>query len=368
MNVNFVGSVLYKGFNLVAGMVPSYAMKQVLKGVRVEVKNGQVELTATDLEVLVKYMLSVKECLGEGSVVLPAARVNNILREWAGNEEVIMLMEKNNCILKSKGGYFRIVGEASEQFPEIDVTDSKSFVEVDGEIVSNMAGMIIHAVSTVKARSTLCGVFVAVDGDDITMVATDGNRLSRVRRKVINTSGVSMKGIVTVKCLTFLQRFVSECRGVLRVGMSESRVWFVGEMGKVVSQLIDGQYPKYEDVIPKQNDKRVEVNRNDLLSAVRMASFMTEEGYRVVRFVFKQSKLVLLSRAADVGETELELAISYDGPNLEVSFNPDYVLDALKAASNDMIAIELGGENSVVLLRTGHEQLSVIMPIEQKQD
>ena len=237
-----------------------------------------MELTATDLEVLVKYTLLAKESVGDGSIVLPAVRVNNIFREWAGNEEVLVSFDGSSCVLKSGKGYFKIAGEDSSQFPMITITDVKSFVEVDGGILGDMVGKVIHAASTMRARSTLCGVFVKIDKEEIVMAAADGNRLSMVKRKVENPDRVSMSGIATVKCLTFLQRFSSENRGTLRVGIGESQILFLGERGEVVSQLIDGQYPRYEDVIPKDNDKRIEVKKDELITVVRMASFMTSEG------------------------------------------------------------------------------------------
>ncbi|MDO8141443.1 MAG: DNA polymerase III subunit beta [Candidatus Brocadiales bacterium] len=373
MNLSFDGNELYKGFNLVASIVPSSTIKHVLQGIKLEVVDV-VEtgfkpvstITATDLEVLVKYTLPVKESSGVGSIVLPAVRVNNIFREWAGNEEVMVSFEGSSCILKSGKGYFKIVGEDAGQFPTITITDVKSFIEIDGGIIGDMIGKVVHAASTVRARSTLCGIFVKVEKDEIIMAAADGNRLSMVKRKVENPDGVTMSGIATVKCLTFLQRFSSESKGTLRVGIGESQILFLGERGEVVSQLIDGQYPKYEDDIPKDNDKKIEVKRDELLTVVRMASFMTSEGYHVVRFVFKDGKLMLLSKAAEVGEAELEIDASYKGPDFEICFNPEYVLDALKVSDSDTIVIELKDNCNAALFRTGHEQLSVIMPIELK--
>ena len=371
MNLSFNGNELYKGFNLVTSIVPSTAIKHILQGIRFEVKaetglKPVCTLTATDLEILVKYTLSVRESTREGSIVLPAVRVNNILREWAGNEEVLMSFDGSSCVLKSGKGFFKIAGEDSSQFPMTTITDVKSFVEVDGGIIGEMIGKVVHAASTMKARSTLCGVFVKIGKEDIVMAAADGNRLSMVKRKVENPDGVSMSGIATVKCLTFLQRFSSECRGMLRVGIGESQILFLGERGEVVSQLIEGQYPRYEDVIPKDNEKKVEVKRDELITVVRMASFMTSEGYHVVKFAFKDDRLTLMSKAAEVGEAELEIDASYKGQDFEICFNPEYVLDALKASDSETIVMELKDNSSAALFRTGHEQLSVIMPIEVK--
>ncbi len=373
MNLSFSGNELYKGFNLVTSIVPSSAIKHILQGIRFEVRDNVgtglkpvCTLTATDLEVLVKYTLLAKESVGDGSIVLPAVRVNNILREWAGNEEVLVSFDGSSCILKSGKGHFKIAGEDSSQFPMITIMDVKSVIEVDGGIISDMIGKVIHAASTMRVRSTLCGVFVKIDKEEIVMAAADGNRLSMVKRKVENPDGVSMSGIATVKCLTFLQRFSSESGGTLRVGIGESQIVFVGEKGEVVSQLIDGQYPNYEDVIPKGNDKKVEVKKDELITAVRMASFMTSEGYHVVKFVFKDGRLMLQAKAAEVGEAELEIDANYQGPDFEICFNPEYVLDALKVSDSETIVMELKDNSSAALFRTGHEQLSVIMPIELK--
>jgi DNA polymerase III beta subunit len=295
------------------------------------------------------------------------------LRELAGNEEVLVSFDSSGCVLKSGKGRFKIAGEDASQFPVIPVADVNGFVEVDGGIIGDMIGKVIHAASTVRARSTLCGVFVEIktcthgNGDgEIVMAAADGNRLSMVKRKVENPGGVSMSGIATVKCLAFLQRFSSESKGILKVGIGESQILFMGERGEVVSQLIDGQYPKYEDVIPKDNDKRVEVKRDELIMVVRMASFMTSEGYHVVKFVFKDGRLTLMSKAAEVGEAELEIDANYKGPDFEICFNPEYVLDALKVSDSETVVMELKDNSSAALFRTGHEQLSVIMPIELK--
>ncbi len=365
MRMSFPGNDLYNGFNLVASIVPSSSIKSILKGVKLEVRDGKAGLTATDLEVLVKYIPRVKECTEEGSIVLPAARVNNVLREWAGNDEITVSVEDGNSTLKSRGGYFRINGEDAGQFPDIAMSEMKGLVEADGEVIADMVGRVIHSASTVKARSMLCGVFVKILKDDIVMVTADSNRMSLVRRKVVNPKEVVMDGIIAVKCLTFLQRFIAECKGTLKVGIGESQVCFRGERGEVISQLIDGQYPNYEELMPKGNDRKVEVNKDALLSGVRMASFMTIEGYRTVKFIFKDGRLMLVSRTADVGEAELEVTVNYGGPDFETCFNPDYVIDALKASDSNTVIMEFKDGESAVILRTGYEQLDVIMPIEK---
>ncbi len=364
MKASFIGDDLFKGFNLVASVVPSSAIKQILGGVKIGIVNGIASLMATDLEILVRCEINTTSCEGEGGIVLPATRVNNILREWASSSEIFIEIGEGSCLLKSGGGYFKIMGEDVNRFPEIGPTETGVFVEVEGNIISNMISKVIHAVSMVKIKSVLSGILMIVEGDTIVMVAADGNRLSVIKRKVVNTSGISVRGIIPVRCLMLLQRFVSDWDGVLKIGMSESRVQFVGGKVEIVSQLIDGQYPNYEDIIPKKNDKKIEIKKDDVVSALRMASFMTDEGYRVVECVFDKNKLKLSSRAMAVGETELEVNINYEGPTFKLNVNPDYILDVLKSSDEDVIPMEFGDNESAILFRAGHEHVSVVMPME----
>ncbi|MDR4506674.1 MAG: DNA polymerase III subunit beta [Candidatus Brocadiaceae bacterium] len=365
MNIHFAGADLYKGFNLVSNIVPSLAMKQILKGVKLEAVDNSVELTASDLEVLVKYKIPVKQCTGEGGIVLPAGRVNNILREWIDSEDVSLSIEEGCCTLKSKCGYFKILGEDFRQFPEISKDNLTDFVEIDGDVITKMIDHVAYAVSTIKTRNRFCGIFTKIYADDIVMVGADGNRLSLIKRKVKNTQNITMEGIVSIKCFKFLQRFISENKGgIVRVSMDDSRICFMGDRGEVISQLIEGQYPNYEEFIPTQNDKKVEADREEFSSIVKMASFVNNEEERVIKMSLKKGKLQLLSETADIGEAHLEITVSYDGPDFLGNFNPDYLLDALKASDSDTVLMELGDPGSAALLRTGHEQLCVMMPIE----
>lgn len=367
MKASFIGDDLFKGFNLVASVVPTSAIKQILGGVKISIVNGVANLMATDLEILVRSEIGTTSCDGDGSIVLPATRVNNILREWTSSREILMEMGDGNCLLKSGGGYFKILGEDAGRFPEIGPTEIGGFVEVEGSIISNMVSKVIHAVSMVKIKSVLSGILMIVEGDTIILVAADGNRLSVIKRKVANPSGISVRGIIPVRCLTLLQRFASDWDGVIKIGMSESRVQFVGGKVEIVSQLIDGQYPNYDDIIPKRNDKKIEIKKDDVVSALKMASFMTDEGYRVVECVFEKNKLKLSSRAMAVGETELEVNINYEGPTFKLNVNPDYILDVLKSSDEDIIPTEFGDKESAILFRAGHEHVSVVMPMETEE-
>jgi len=373
MKAIFSGNELYKGFNLAASIVPASAMKQILQGVKLEVvetglkpvSTGAV-LTATDLEIWVKYLLPVKDGEGKGGIVLPANRTNNILREWSENEEVSLTLDEGTCTLRSRGGYFKILGDNPEQFPHISKTGITHFVEMDGEVLGKMVEKVSYAASTIKALSIYNGIFVDIYGDNLVMVGSDMNRLAMIKRKVDNPEGLTMSGIVAVKSLTFLQRFVSECKGTVKIGIGESQIQFITERGEVLSPLIEGRYPDYEEAIPKNNEIKIEVDKKDLLSTVKMASFVTTEEYRIIDFVLKPEKLAILSKAANVGEAELEIPVHYDGPEYTNTFNPDHIMDILKVSEGETIAIELGGPNDAALFKTGHEQLNITTPMEWK--
>lgn len=365
MNIKLTGMDFHKGLNLLAGVVPSVAIKSVLQGIKFEFREKRMELSATDLEVYVRYYIETMEVSGESKgLVLHASRLGNIARDWAGSNEILISVSEGNCVLKSKGGYFKLKSDDIEQFPSVRAAGVSGYIELDGEILNGMVGKVLYAASTIKARSVLCGVLLRAEGDNLVLVAADGNRMSIVKRKMLNPDKVAINGIATVKSLSFIQKFSAEEKGAVRLGLSESQLHVIGSKGEIISQLIDGQYPKYEEVVPKDNDKKAEINKEELLSAVRMASYMTSEGYRVVKFRLTKNKLNLSARAADVGEAEQDLDINYEGPDFEISFNPDYVIDALKASDSGNVAVELGRKDSAAIFRTGHEQINIIMPIE----
>lgn len=367
MDIKLNGIDFHKGLSLLGSIVPSIAIKSVLQGIKFEFMGKKLELSVTDLEMFVRYYIEAKEVSGESKgMILHASRLGNIARDWAGNEEILISVNEGNCVLKSKGGYFKLKSDDIELFPSVRAAGVPGYIEVDGDILSSMISKVLYAVSTIKARSVLCGVFLWVERDVLVLVSADGNRMSIVRRKILNPDKIKINGITTAKCLGFIQKFSLEEKGVLRLGLSESQLHVVGGKGEVISQLIDGQYPKYEEVIPKENDKKAEVNKEELLAAIRMASYMTSEGYRVVKFRLTKNKLNLSSRAADVGEAEQELNINYEGPDFEISFNPDYVIDALKASDIGSVVIELGRKDGAAIFRTGHEQINIIMPIESE--
>ena len=188
MNLSFNGNELYKGFNLVTSIVPSSAIKHILQGIRFEVGDKKVELTATDLEVLVKYTLLARESARMVALFCRQFVLIIYLENGQAMKKCWYLL-MGSCVLKSGKGYFKIAGEDSSQFPMITITDVKSFVEVDGGIIGDIVGKVIHVASTMRARSTLCGVFVKIDKEEIVMAAADGNRLSMVKRKVENPDG-----------------------------------------------------------------------------------------------------------------------------------------------------------------------------------
>ncbi len=365
MDIKLTGNDFHKGLSLLAGIVPSIAIKSVLQGIKFEFSGKRLELSATDLEVFVRYYIEAIEVSGESKgMVLHASRLGNIARDWAGRDEILISISGGDCILKSKGGYFKLKSDDVGLFPSVRADGVLGYIAVDGNILSSMISKVLYAVSTVKARSVLCGVLLWVEGDDLVLVSADGNRMSIVRRKILNPENIKINGIATAKCLSFIQKFSAEEKGALKLGLSESQLHVIGGRGEVISQLIDGQYPKYEEVIPKENDKKAEINKEELLAAIRMASYMTSEGYRVVKFRLTNNKLNLSSRAADVGEAEQDLNVKYEGPDFEISFNPDYVIDALKASDVDTVVMELGRKDGAAIFRTGHEQTNIIMPIE----
>lgn len=363
MKAVFNGNDLSKGFNLVASVVPVSATKHVRGGAKIRMVNGIAVLTATDREIKIKYEVNTTSCDGDGSIALPAATVNKILQGLAVNREISMEIKEGSCFLESNGGRFKILGEDTKRFP--DTTPCLvNFIEISSDTINSMASKVTHAVSTTEIMSMFNGVYVVIEGDTITMVAADGHRMSVVEHTIANPSGISAQGIIPMKCITLLQRFTSDWDGVLKVMLNESWVRFTGGGIEIESLLIDYQYPDYKDIIPKGNDKKVEIKKDDLVSALRIASCITDKKYPSVTLNLEKGKLMLYSREADVGETELEVNINYDGPAFKLEVNPEFILDAIKSLDQKTVAAEFGGVEDAIVFRAGHRHTCLVMPLE----
>ena len=356
---------LREALRLVAGVVDLRNLKPILQDVRVRTIDEQLEVSGTDLEVGIKYWVSDVEIDEEGGIVIPVDLISGIVGELT-EERLTLQTENSSLIVEGKGSRFHVVGLAEDEFPDIPDFPDEHYLEVEGAILREMIQKTIFAVAVEKQRYALNGVMLTVSerSAHVEMVGSDGRRLAFIRRKANAPSPFSASAIIPVKALQQLQKMIHE-EEIVKIRLDERQVLVKTQNAVVVAQLVEGRFPLYKEVIPDDLDKKLEVAAGEFLNAIRQAAVLASRESRAVCLRVEGESMLVESSSPDAGDAHVELGVRYDGTPLEIRFNPDYLLDGIKAVEDENIRLDMKDSTRAAVMRSGVDYLYVIMPITQ---
>jgi DNA polymerase-3 subunit beta len=299
----------------------------------------------------------------EGAVLLPNSRISPIL--GATPDEKVAIRDDDGAVVVEAGeSNFRILGEDPADFPDTAEMPSEGLVEIDPEVLRYMIRRTSFAAASEKGRYALNGVLFAVGpGDNIELVAADGARLAQVQKKVSNPDGVKKEFIVLLKGVERLAHLASYSQEPVRFTATENRLIAENDVGRMACQLVEGQFPNYKEVVPTEFKVKAELPTDQLLSAVRRASYVTVEEAKVVDFKFEDGSLTVLAEAADVGRAEIKVAAEYAGEGFQISLNPDFVEDMLAIVERESVKMRFTDRRSPCVLKSGVDYTYVISPV-----
>jgi len=225
--------------------------------------------------------------------------------------------------------------------------------------------MTIFATARENSRYAINGVLIERDGNKLAVVATDGHRLAMAKGTCKSSkSSEGRSVIVPTKALNLLLKLVDDAEQTVRIKTAENQILFVTDQAILTSNLVEGNFPPYRDVIPKDGDRKATLTTDLFISAVRRAALLTNEESKGVRMSFSESGLTLSSRAPEMGEAEIKIELpEYIGEPIEVGFNPSYLLDALKVINENQVYMEMKASNKPGIMRTDANFLYVVMPV-----
>jgi DNA polymerase-3 subunit beta len=197
----------------------------------------------------------------------------------------------------------------------------------------------------------------------LNLVATDGRRLAWAGGGVDKGDGADVQRIVPLKTVSVLQRILANVEGPVGIQLGENQVIVRGGVYVISSALVEGHFPQYKDVVPKDSDKKIEINTEELLSGIRRAALLTNEQSKGVRLRFADGRLVMSSRAPEQGEATISMAVDYSDSPLEIGFNPVFLQDALRIVGSPTITLEMKDSNRPGIMRAGEGFLYVVMPV-----
>jgi DNA polymerase-3 subunit beta len=358
---------LLRELQLFQGIVERKNTIPILANVLLDAKDGKVYFLATDLEVGLRSQCAAT-ITKAGALTLPAKKLYEIVKSLP-DTDIRIAEDKNGVKVAADRFDSRMQTLPKEDFPALPEGGVTPTSALSGASLKEMVAKTQFAITGEDTRYFLNGAQFVLRGDSMSLVATDGHRLAlvTVKREGGEPSDTEIKAILPKKTLGELGRLLTEGDSTVAYERGENHLFFdVGER-KLISRMIDGQFPAYERVIPKGNDKHIEFERERLTAAVKRVALLSNERSRAVKFQIEKGKVDVMSSSPELGEAHETLPVDYSGPSLQICFNAQYVLDFLSVVSTDVVALELKDEVSQAVMTPvsaeGYEYTYVIMPM-----
>jgi DNA polymerase-3 subunit beta len=340
----------------------------ILANVLLESSGSELTLLATDLEVALKSRCEAAVD-HPGAVTLPAKKLYEVVRALP-ETDVKLVTEKGGNGVKVSAERFesRMPTLPREDFPSLPESSGAARSTIKGSVLREMVAKTQFAITGEDTRYYLNGALFVLRDEAMTLVATDGHRLAlvNVKRDPPGKGGDEIKAILPRKTLAELSRLLTDEADVL-YERGENHLFFEIGPRLLISRMIDGQFPAYEKVIPRANDKRIEFERDRLTSAVKRVAILSNERSRAVKFVIEKNKVEATSSSPEFGEAREPLVVDYAGPALTICFNAQYVLDFLNVVDSDIVALELKDDVSQAVMKPvgveNYDYTYVIMPM-----
>jgi DNA polymerase III subunit beta len=356
---------LVESLNLVGGVVVTRTPKPVLTCVKLSAEEGVLALAATDLEVALRLTTPRVEVQEPGEALVPADKLNQIVRESV-DPTLTLETEKEAVHIRGQDSHFKVFGQSVKDFPPVPEFKGEPDFEIEAGDLTRLIHQTIYATARENSRYAINGVLLEREGKKLSVVATDGHRLALAKgdcSKAKENGGVH-SAIIPTKALNLLLRLFSDGEENVKVKVADNQALFASDSAVLATNLVEGNFPPYRDVIPKDGDKRATLTTDTLTSAVRRAALLTNEESKGVRLSFKAEGLKLSSRAPEMGEAEIDVELpKYEGEPMDIGFNPQYLLDALKVVDTNDVQMDFKAPNKPGILKTGPNFLYVIMPV-----
>jgi DNA polymerase-3 subunit beta len=330
----------------------------------VNVNNGQLNLTATDLEVELKTQTSA-DCEGDVDFTIPARKLLDICKALPESSPITLDIAEDKVKLKSGRSRFSLSVLPARDYPVIEPTPSSTVFTIKESIFNSLIENTQFAMAQQDVRYYLNGMLLELSNGDIRTVATDGHRLAMSQSLTTVEDTTNIQVILPRKAVIELSRLLRDSDDEIKIELSNSYIKVLLEQAVFTSKLIDGRFPEYQRVMPTGSDKEVETDKNAIKQSLTRASILSNEKYRGISFSIKPNLLELQAHNPEQEESEEELEVKYQGEELKIGFNVGYLLDAISAIKEETIIIELKDTNSSALIygKDNKDTKYVVMPM-----
>lgn len=374
MKVLINRAALVEALGLASSVVLARTPKPVLTCVKLianaAAPGGAKTLTvvATDMELALQYTLTQIDIATGGVALIPASKLSEIVNN-SPDDTLTLETNADTTVIKGSDAHYKVFGYNPEEFPPVSGFDGAPDFSLTAASLKTLLDRTRFAAAREMTRYAINGVLFEKKGKKLSLVATDGHRLAQTKDDTVAEGGKDVSAVVPIKAINLIERLLTDPEQTVSLQFKENKLFVqIGsETGGITAtmstSLVEGTFPPYGDVIPKDSDKKVTLNRDRFFSAVRRAALLTNEESKGVRLAFSNGTLSISSRAPEMGEAKIDLPVEYGGEALEIGFNPTYLLDALKVADQETVTFEMKTPNKPGLLRSGPGFLYVVMPV-----
>jgi len=331
--------ILLNGIQIVQNVITPKSTLPILSNILIETQQNKLRLTATDLDIGISCVIPV-DTKEQGAITIPAKRFNDIIRELPTDNINITTKKNNLVIIETELCQFKIMGLSHEEFPKLPEFKDKEVIQVEQATLKEMLNLTSFAVSFDETRYILNGILFRIHKNNLTLVATDGKRLAVIERKLSQPIDKDIRIIVPVKTIHELSRNLKD-EGVVSCTLGNNQALFDLQDVMIISRLIEGEFPDYQQVVPAASNNKIKINREQFLLAVKRASLLATPDYQAVKLEVFKNKLVVSKSTPDIGESREEVTIEYPGKELAIGFNPGYLIDVLKNLDDETIEFEV---------------------------
>ncbi len=361
MKLSINRAELADALSITCNVVPARTPKPILQCVLFSVRKDMVVLSATDLDIGVRCSIGQVEVDKVGTLLLAADKFNQIVHELS-DEVLVLEIQDNICHIRGSDSHFQIYTQESKGYPPVPDLEGTADFEVGMTALRSLTDWTVFAAARENTRYAINGVLWERKNEELILVATDGRRLSRAVHRVGKKAG-DQRAIVPTKAMQLFGRVVGDADASVGIKIGTSQIILKTAGTTISATLLEGHFPKYEDVIPDDCNKKVEFDSQGLLSAVRQAALLTNDESKGVKLSFEPGVLTLSSRAPEQGEASITVPINYNHEKVEIGFNPVFLMDVLRAVHTEKVSFEFSTPNRPGLFRVGDAQLYVVMPV-----
>lgn len=362
---------LFNGIRIVERATAMKGLQPVLANILIEtVDKSTIKFSATDLDLTVIASVQA-QVVSEGKITLPAKKLSEIVGRLDDNLITFKLNEETNSVnITCKNTKFDIIGISASEFPEfsqnINLVEENA-IEIDLKPFTKAIKQAGFAAAGYESNNLLSGVVCDISENILEMASTDGNRLARVREKIENKGKTSQLIIPSKTLQEFIKMSAFIEEDSVKIYTDKTKLIIKSENTMIISRVMEGQYPKYNQLIPQESPKEAIVKISQLISSLERVAIMVNEKTSIVKFEFSENKLVLSADTPDSGASEDEFEIDYkEKEELKIAFNYRYVLDSLKNMETTEVKIGLNSSLSATVLKPNNEEdyICLIMPVQ----